>query len=165
MESHEGGVFSPDVTLPGSVFYFTQALWKKCQELGLAMPYKGISPVRTFIKRLNGPSLHPQWPHRDHVRGPRFNSPLRTLPRSGHSGQGHVDRGKLVPSRLVCLPVQRANKQHVEGWHQRLNELAGSRSQPFYVSVPLLHREAETVRRQVCWPHSLTHISITGGGG
>ena len=139
----------PDVTIQGCVFHFTQALWKKCQELGLAVPYKDIAPVRTFIKRLMALPYIPS----DHIMT-TFEALVSTAPEGPCQDLATYVRatwiqGNWCPADWSVYQCSVRTNNDVEGWHRRLNGLAGSRSQPFYVSVPLLHREAETVRRQV----------------
>ena len=57
--------------------------------------------------------------------------------------------GNWCPAGWSIYQCSVRTNSDVEGWHRRLNGLAGRRSQPFYLSVRLLHREAETSRRQV----------------
>ena len=160
----------PGVTLLGCVFHFTQALWKKCQELGLAVPYKDIALVRTFIKRL----MALPYIASDHIVS-TFEALMSTALEGPCQDLATYVRatwieGNWCPAGWSIYQCSVRTYSDVEVWHQILNGLAGSGSQPFYLSVPLLHREADTVRRQVKlvkegklqWYQRATYLRLQG---
>jgi len=49
----------PDTEVKGCFFHFTQALWRKIQDIGLAVPYKEDDAVKTWVRRAAGLPLIP----------------------------------------------------------------------------------------------------------
>jgi len=49
----------PESEVKGCFFHFTQALWRKIQDLGLAVPYKEDDSVKTWARRAAGLPLLP----------------------------------------------------------------------------------------------------------
>ena len=60
----------------------------------------------------------------------------------------YMDDRQLVAHWSVFGQGIRTNND-VEGWHRKLNGAAGTARPSFYVSLPLLHKDSEAVRRQV----------------
>ena len=130
----------------GCAFHFSQAVWRKVQELGLATTYTQRGAEYRYVRSL---LALPFLPPTDIVRAfdqldQTANSPeLQQLNRYIRSTW--LDNATWCP-RTCSVHQQRVRTNNdVEGWHTRLIANAGRASQTFYLLVPLLRREADLV--------------------
>lgn len=139
----------PASCIQGCAFHWNQAIWRKVQSLGLAVPYVSHRPTQDFIKQVMALPFLPE----DHITttfghleerapdGPcsQFMSYVRETWLSGH----------WTPQDWSVYGQNIRTNNDVEGYHRRLNGKAGGAHIPLYVLIPILHREAEHVNIQV----------------
>ena len=139
-----------DAQIQGCVFHWTQAVWRKVQDLGLTTAYKGDDAVHKYIRQL---MALPFLPH-EHIK-PMFRSlkdlatsvPLQNLIQ--YIQETWIDSALWSPNRWsIFLRSVRTNND-VEGWHRRLNHHARRAKLPMYMLINLLHQESAIVSLQV----------------
>ena len=141
----------PYVSPKGCLFHWTQAVWRKCQALGLAVPYTTDEGVRDFIGQLL--SL-PFLPH-EHI-GPTFEA-LNNRARGqeiitalcDYVRNTWLEGSTWSPSDWSVFMRSVRTNNDVEGWHRRINGRAGRHTVQFYNVVKLLHAESRFVQIQV----------------
>ena len=141
----------PDVSAKGCLFHWTQAVWRKCQALGLAVAYVSNDGVRDFIGQLL--SL-PFLPH-EHIQ-PAFEQlsdrvvgqPVLTE-LLGYIRSTWLESSTWTISDCSVFMRSIRTNNDVEGWHRRLNGRAGRHTVQFYNVVKLLHAEARFVTVQL----------------
>jgi hypothetical protein len=141
----------PNVQLRGCHFHWTQAIWRKVQDLGLAAPYQRDAKTQKFIRRLFClPFLPPQ-----HIQ-PVFNSilaldtpatpmpiPLRQL--LDYINATWIQSTLWPPACWSVFNRSIRTNNDVEGYHRRLNTKTHRHNLPFYQLVELLHSESKFV--------------------
>ena len=140
-------IFS-DTIRQGCSFHFSQAIWRKVQDLGLVVPYNSSEVVRDLVHQLMAlpfiPAEHVQKLYEDMERRTP-EGPCQDLLQYFHDTWM---TGNWSPKDWCVYGQGIHTNNDVEGWHPRLNGAAWT-ARPSYVSLPLLHKESETVRRQV----------------
>ena len=141
-------IFS-DTIRQGCSFHFSQAIWRKVQDLGLVVPYNSSEVVRDLVHQLMAlpfiPAEHVQKLYEDMERRTP-EGPCQDLLQYFHNTWM---TGNWSPKDWCVYGQGIRTNNDVEGWHRKLNGAAGTARPSFYVSLPLLHKESETVRRQV----------------
>ena len=134
------------VPIRGCAFHWSQAVWRKVQELGLRTAYCENGAVHQFIRRVLDLLFLPA----EHI-APAFNE-LRKLTKHSQLMQ------LLLYVEATCLSSSvwhvavwsiydraiRTNND-VEGWHHRMNSRAGHNKMHFYSLIHFLHEEAKLV--------------------
>lgn len=141
----------PDVTVRGCCYHWSQAVWRKVQEIGLQAAYNRHEGVYKLIRKLLVLPFLPE----EHIV-PTFEkleqkctndeqlSRLSAYIRSTWIN----DSDFSTAAWCVFMQPIRTNND-VEGWHHRFNMRAVNGRLPFYVLVPLLREEAKTVEIQM----------------
>ena len=141
-------IFS-DTICQGCSFHFSQAIWRKVQDLGLVVPYNSSEVVRDLVHQLMAspfiPAEHVQKLYKDMERRTP-EGPCQDLLQYFHDTWM---TGNWSPKDWSVYGQGIRTNNDVEGWHRKLNGAAGTARPSFYVSLPLLHKESETVCRQV----------------
>lgn len=134
----------PTAKLQGCAFHWTQALWRKVQELGLQTAYSGNDTVYRYIRKL---MALPFLPHKE-IR-PMFvrlsvqaeTQPLRNL--TEYIQEQWIDSTIFSPKDWSVYKQPVRTNNDIEGWHNGLKRRAGGRCRlDFYQLIELLHREA-----------------------
>ena len=139
----------PAVELQGCAFHWTQAIWRKTQDLGLAVPCMKHRPTQDFIRQVMALTFHPA----DHI--PRMVDALESRAPAGPCLElmAYVSRtwleGNWSPQDWSVYGQAVQTNNDVEGYHRRINGNASSSHIPFYVLVQLLYRESQHVKLQV----------------
>lgn len=140
-----------DPMIKGCAYHFTQALWRKVQELGLQTLYCRRDNVYKIVKKV---LALPFLPHEDieeafcelsgkvGVIGPvrEFMDYVRET--------WLTHRIWKVENWSVFGRSIRTNND-VEGWHHKLNKSAKKGNLPFYLLINLLYLEAKEIPNQV----------------
>ena len=140
----------PGVSMKGCVFHWTQAVWRKVQDLGLRTTFCERESDYLFIRKL---MALPFLPH-NHVEG-AFRQ-LAGLARSDKliSLCDYIETTWLdspiwdVRSWSIYKQEVRTNND-VEGYHNRLNQKAGKANLSFYTLIPLIRSECDLVTLQL----------------
>ncbi|XP_041351197.1 uncharacterized protein LOC121370148 [Gigantopelta aegis] len=133
----------PDVKLRGCLFHLTQAVWRKCQEIGLQVAYMNDDATHKFIIKIMALSFLPA--REIHLM---YNKIERLVPRGGkleliqYVGRQWMDRPIFVPRCWSIFGVTVRTNNHVEGWHHRINNKVGDQPQGIYKLIPELYKEA-----------------------
>ena len=134
----------PTVKILGCAFHWTQAVWRKIQELGLQVSYMSDDATFKYLRKVMSLPFLPA----DKI--PRaFQRLLQTA-----TGQPIQQLMSYIADTWVYgsvwTPVDwsvymqsvRTNND-IEGWHHRINRKANGKSQlPFYSLIQLLHSDA-----------------------
>ncbi|KAK3741180.1 hypothetical protein QZH41_012629, partial [Actinostola sp. cb2023] len=141
----------PGVTLMGCAFHWTQALWRKVQELGLAMAYCHDDGLHRFIRKLMALPFLPA------IQIPTVFQRLRlqaTTPALvnlvDYVATNWIHSPTFPPTDWSVYGQSIRTNNDIEGWHNGLNRCASGRVHlPFYLLVKLLHSEAKLTEIQV----------------
>ncbi|XP_073258751.1 uncharacterized protein [Porites lutea] len=134
----------PAVQLQGCVFHWTQALWRKVQELGLQTAYSNDEATNRFIRKLMALPFLPHYEIR-----PMFvrlsvqaqTQPLRNL--TDYIQEQWIESTIFTPKDWSVFKQPIRTNNDIEGWHSALNRRAGGQCRlQFYLLIELLHREA-----------------------
>ena len=142
-------VFS-DIKIMGCAFHWTQCIWRKIQEIGLAPAYQHDDDTYKYCKKLMALPYLPE----EHI------TPLFDNLREKASTQKLIDlvnyidntwiRGPMWKPKTWCVfyqPVRTNND--VEGWHGMLNRYANRAQLTFYLLAQLLMDQSKLVNLQV----------------
>ena len=137
----------PDVSAKGCLFHWTQAVWRKCQALGLAVAYVSNDGVRDFIGQLLSlpflPHKHIQ-PAFEQLSNRVVGQPVLTE-LLGYIRSPWLESSTWTISDWSVFMRSIQTNNNVEGW---LNGRAGRHTVQFYNVVKLLHAEARFVTVQ-----------------
>ena len=116
----------PGVHIQGCVFHWTQAIWRKVQELGLVIAYQTNDAAHKFIRRIMALPFFP----REHI--PQMFMEVHDLGmfQALRSLVEYVQATWLEstvwsPDRWSIFNQSVRTNNDVEGWHRRLNHNAG----------------------------------------
>lgn len=136
----------PAARLHGCFFHWSQAIWRKIQEIGLQSVYLREPATKYFIRLILALPFLPL----SHVR-----STFELLRNSAHTGQlqnlfSYVSHtwldGDLWEARDWCVFGREVRTNNdVEGFHHRLNHRAQRSNLSFYSLVQLLYEESHLV--------------------
>lgn len=140
----------PLVQMRGCCYHWSQAVWRKTQEIGLQSQYNEKDAVYKIIRKMLVLPFLPE----EHI-SPTFqhletkccnNEKLNKL--ASYIRSTWIESSTFaVGSWSVFMQPVRTNND-VEGWHRRLNGRAVNSNVPFYVLIPLLREEAKTLTLQ-----------------
>ena len=141
----------PGLEITGCLFHWTQALWRKVQELGLQWAYNNDKDVHSYVKRLMALPFLPsdQIPASFYHLKSKAGSPVLAQ-FADYMETTWITSAMWGPTAwsIFMSPIRTNND--IEGWHNALNRRAGGRSNlPFYHLVELLHTEAQITKLQV----------------
>ena len=141
----------PSVSLKGCLFHWTQALWRKVQELGLEPPYRNDSRTYKYIRKLMALPFLPAariLPEFQRLKDGARTASLEALVQYVENNWISSTVWPPAAWSVYMLPIRTNND--VEGWHNSLNRRANNRVHlPFYLLVELLHQEARLVSIQI----------------
>lgn len=133
----------PSSRLHGCFFHFSQALWRKVQEIGLASEYNNDPTIKRLLRHLFGLPFLPI----GHI--PRA---FRLLSASANTGKLRrlfryvsntwIEGDMWRPFDWSVYGRQVRTNNDVEGWHNRLNTKAFKGNLPFYCLIKLLYEES-----------------------
>lgn len=139
----------PDVSVNGCLFHWSQSVWRKTQDLGLAAAYRENGPIQSFIRKL---FALPCLPH-EHIEAAFDNlnvaAPSVVQPLCEYIKKTWIENTRWKPMVWSVFNKSVRTNNDVEGWHRRINEKARNQSHQLYKLVPLLHQEAELVTLQL----------------
>ncbi|XP_068717492.1 uncharacterized protein [Montipora capricornis] len=132
----------PHAKLHGCVFHWTQALWRKVQELGLQSSYTHDRGTHVYIKKMMALPFLPE----EEIE-PMFQRLQRQASEPLQQFTEYVNNtwinGTWGPSDWTAFKKAIRTNNDVEGWHNALNRRASGRGQlPLYLLIKFLHKEA-----------------------
>ena len=137
----------PNARIRGCSFHWSQALWRKVQELGLVVAYNSVDAVHNYIRMLFALPYLPA----DHIIrsfdeiAPVANDQL--LPLVDYVRSTWM-LGQWSPEDWCVYKRYIRTNNDVEGWHNRLNMKAQRGNLQLYLLIQLLHSEAKLVPLQ-----------------
>ena len=141
----------PSVVIMGCVFYWTQALWRKIQALGLQAAYTSDNGTFKFLRKAMAlPFLpHDEIVHVFHqLQIEATTAPLEEF--MEYVENTWINSNVWPPSCWSVYKEAVRTNNDVEGWHNSLNRRASGRCQmPFYLLINLLYREARLASLQI----------------
>lgn len=138
----------PSCRLHGCFFHFTQAIWRKVQELGLRPLYDNDEDARNVIRHIFGLPFLPET-EIFHAFGNLYYSDTTTgelRPLFDYVLNTWVERNNWTSRDWSVYGRSRRTNNNVEGWHNRLNRKALKANLPFYALVQLLYEETQSTR-------------------
>ncbi|XP_078334484.1 uncharacterized protein LOC111132122 [Crassostrea virginica] len=140
----------PGTVIQGCVFHWTQALYRKIQELGLQRAYNERGDVHHFLRLVMAlPFLPPE-----HIEGTYHYLDQRVQTDELNEFMDYVWRQWFrhpsfrVRNWSVYMLSVRTNND-LEGWHNRLNSRMNSRGPvPFYLLLLEMYKEATNIPLQ-----------------
>ncbi|XP_048750365.2 uncharacterized protein LOC125662230 [Ostrea edulis] len=140
----------PWAVIQGCVFHWTQALYRKVQELGLQRAYNEKGDVHRFVRQVMAlPFLPPE-----HIEPVFHQLDQRVRTDTMDEFMGYVWRQWFnnsifhVKNWSVFMASVRTNND-LEGWHNRINSRMNSRGRvPFYLLLQELCKEATAIPMQ-----------------
>ena len=144
----------PNVHLQGCGFHWGQSLWRKVQELGLAVTYQTNATANKFIRRLFSLPFMPAdaiEPPVDNIQALDTHTtpmapPLRKL--IDYIQDYWVHTTKWPTSNWSVYNRSIRTNNDCEGWHRRVNSKVRRHHLPFYQLVEFLHQKATLVTLQ-----------------
>ena len=139
----------PNVRLQGCLFHWTQAVWRKVQEIGLGTAYKKDDAVHKYIKKIMALPFLPHEhiiPMFETLKGFATSSLLQSL--VSYVQSTWIDSIIWSPDRWSVFQRSVWTNNDVEGWHRRLNHNARPAKLPIYMLINLLHQESLFVTLQ-----------------
>ena len=141
----------PKVSILGCYFHWTQAVWRKVQELGLQLLYNNDNKTHKFIcKLLPLPYLPAEYiePVFTALQAKATTVPLQQL--TQYISNTWIDSTIWpIPSWSVFGRYTRTNND-AEGWHYQMNAKAEKGQLSFYMLITLLFEESKSVNVQIC---------------
>ena len=145
----------PEVSIKGCHFHWTQAIWRKVQDVNLAMPYMQDSKTQKFIRRLFCLPFLPQEQMCAYFATiMALGTPTSPLPEAFRQLLNYIDNTWIhsaiwPPASWSVFNRSVRTNNDCEGWHRRLNSMTRRNHLPFYQLVTLLHGEAILVNVQM----------------
>lgn len=134
----------PAISIMGCVFHWTQAVWRKVQELGLQRAYSEDDAVYKYIRKL---MALPFLPHRQisrmflRLEVQAQTEPLQNL--VAYIRRKWIESTVFLPKNWSVHQQAIRTNNDIEGWHNALNRRAGGQSGlSMYSLIELLEREA-----------------------
>lgn len=139
----------PHIHVSGCLFHWAQCIWRKTQDLGLAVAYKEKGSIQSFIRKLFALPCLPQ----EHIQAAfsKLNdaAPPAVQPLCHYISKTWIDSTLWPPAAWSVYGKSVRTNNDVEGWHRRINEKARNHSHQLYKLVPLLHHESQLVTLQL----------------
>ena len=132
----------PNADIKGCMFNYTQTIWRKTQQIGLAEQYKNDDSVKTWVRRAAGLPLLPM----NEVQNTWLEA-MRTTPAvpravefSDYVVTTWVDDDARFPLRMWnhFINAGPRTNNNVEGFHSRVNRLLPHRHPNIYRFVELI---------------------------
>ena len=132
----------PNADIKGCMFHYTQAIWRKTQQIGLAEQYKNDDSVKTWVRRAAGLPLLPM----NEVQNTWLEA-MRTTPAVPRAVEFNdyvvttwVDDDARFPLRMWnhFTNADPRTNNNVEGFHSRVNRLLPHRHPNIYRFVELI---------------------------
>ncbi|XP_074631182.1 uncharacterized protein LOC141889768 [Acropora palmata] len=134
----------PAISIQGCVFHWTQAVWRKVQELGLQRAYSEDDAVYKYVRKL---MALPFLPHRQisrmflRLEVQAQTEPLKKL--VAYIRRQWIESMVFLPKNWSVYKQAIRTNNDIEGWHNALNRRAGGQSGlSMYSLIELLEREA-----------------------
>ncbi|XP_064636946.1 uncharacterized protein LOC135493499 [Lineus longissimus] len=141
----------PGINITGCLFHWTQAIWRKVQELGLQTAYANDRNAHDYIKKLMALPFLPADRIReifDVMKTRATSQPLSQLVTYIENTWFDNPNWNETSWSVYMSPIRTNND--VEGWQNAINRRAGGRSGlPFYQLINLLNSEAQIAHLQV----------------
>lgn len=135
-----------DVQLHGCAFHWSQAVWRKAQQLGIQPEYEKGNSVHQFMRRIFSLQLVPA----EHI-SPILDELEQRSPNDQISALLQYINNTWLQSSIWSVNTWsqygraiRTNND-LESWHNRLNRRAGKEALNFYILVQLLFKEARLI--------------------
>ena len=142
-------VFGDSVDVKGCVFHWTQAVWRKCQLLGLQSQYSSDGALQSYVRKLLALPFLPA----EHVEPTFQKLQSRATPGPLTELCSYISTtwlsGFWTPVDWSVFGRSIRTNNDVEGWHRRLNHKSSRPGLPLYLLIQLLHQEAKTVSLQM----------------
>lgn len=141
-------VFSA-VQIKGCAFHFSQALFRKIQELGLQPLYRSDEGTHKLLRKFMALCFIPQ----QHIVGifQQLKAAATTAPLlhfAEYIEKTWINSSSCTPTSWSVYGQSVRTNNDVEGWHNRL-KVKGKAQMNFYLMVNLLHNEATLVTTQI----------------
>ena len=139
-----------DIDIRGCTFHWTQAIWRKVQELGLQPSYMAKDVVFKFVKQI---MALPFLPH-NHIE-PMFErlqaqAPQGTLGTlTDYVSATWIHSAVWPPATWSLFQQSVRTNNDVEGYHNKINRRAKRGKLQFYLLISFLHTEATLMNFQV----------------
>ncbi|XP_044163839.1 uncharacterized protein LOC122948212 [Acropora millepora] len=141
----------PEVRIMGCAFHWSQALWRKVQELGLQQGYRNDRGTHDLVRKLLALPFLPadEIPNAFHrLEAIATTEPLQAL--AQYINNTWISSTTWQPSCWSVFQQSVRTNNDTEGWHHGLNRCAQGKSQlPFYLLVELLFQEAKLTSLQI----------------
>lgn len=141
----------PEVRIMGCAFHWSQALWRKVQELGLQQGYRNDRGTHDLVRKLLALPFLPadEIPNAFHrLEAKATTEPLQAL--AQYINNTWISSTTWHPSCWSVFQQSVRTNNDTEGWHHGLNRRAQGKSQlPFYLLVELLFQEAKLTSLQI----------------
>lgn len=140
----------PQAILQGCVFHWTQALWRKVQELGLQSAYNCDRGTYSLIRKLMALPFLPENEIIPMFQRLQRKAPLPLQPLAEYVSSTWISGSTWKPADWTVFKKAVRSNNDIEGWHHGLNRRASGRGQlPMYILIQLLHREARLTALQI----------------
>ena len=139
----------PGIPVQGCAFHWSQAIFRKIQKSGLAVPYNSKGNTYKFLRKLMALPFLPM----EHIQ-PAFNKLKDNATGRLQTVVNYVQKrwinSRVWPIASWCIFMQAVRTNNdVEGWHNDLNTQAVIGNPPFYLLCRLLHRETSLLPLQL----------------
>ncbi|XP_068707730.1 uncharacterized protein [Montipora foliosa] len=144
-------MIQPDVQIKGCVFHWTQALWRKIQELGMQQQYISDKGTYVYLRKIMALPFLPESEIMPMFEILRQEASTAALQQFVEYVAGIWIYGNTwPPSSWSVFMMAVWTNNDIEGWHHALNRRAAGRWQmPFYLLIALLHREVKLLALQI----------------
>ncbi|XP_073235751.1 uncharacterized protein [Porites lutea] len=134
----------PEVRIKGCVFHWTQALWRKIQELGLQHQYSNDQGTYLYLRKFMALPFLPEDqipPMFEQLSLKATTAPLKQF--VNYVAETWIRSSIWPPSSWSVFMMATRSNNDIEGWHNGLHRRASGRwNMPFYLLIDLLHQEA-----------------------
>ena len=137
----------PSVRTHGCFFHWSQAVWRKVKELGLALAYYKKGSIHSYIKMLMSLPFLPQ----EHIAMAMSEMKLRAaspciLDLCKYIEKTWVNGKVWLPDVWTVFQRPFRTNNDVEGWHRRFNSLCGENAPPLYKLIVNLFKEVQIIK-------------------
>ncbi|MPC35670.1 hypothetical protein E2C01_029100 [Portunus trituberculatus] len=137
--------FLPDTQIKGCVFHWTQAIWRKIQEVGLQHGYTHNDGTYKYLCRVMALPFLPEEeiiPIYDCLSRQATTAQLQSI--TDYISRTWIHSSTWPPSSWSVFNQSIRTYNDIEGWHNRFNKRAVGRCNlQLYLLVNLLHKEAK----------------------
>jgi len=141
----------PEISMKGCVFHFTQAIWRKVQELGLQVMYQNDDTYYSYIRRL---MALPYLPANKIVKNfeclERTATTQALVDLTAYIRHTWIESSTWPPADWCVFKKHIRTNNDIEGWHHALNRQAGDQVHlPLYLLIKVLYKESMKVNDQI----------------